>query len=179
MAQQRADKEKFEREMDALLAQKISQGQIPQNVDNNGRMVWPFPYPGCYITSNFGDTSNRETYHKGLDISIRDKSKKYYIVAALDGVVIARGFDKYMGNYVTIYHGYYAPKGKYIKTTYMHMAAFDSEAVVNANVKANKILGVMGTTGNSTGPHLHFQINEISGSTSTPVNPLLYVSKPY
>ncbi|MDR0531160.1 MAG: peptidoglycan DD-metalloendopeptidase family protein [Oscillospiraceae bacterium] len=176
IAQQRKEQEAFERELDAILAAKFASGEVSQQVSNNGQMIWPFPYKGCYITSEFGATSNRTTPHKGMDISIADKSKSYAIIAALDGVIAAHGWDKYMGNYVMIYHGYYAPTGKTIKTTYMHLASFDSGVVDNVPVKAGKVLGIMGSTGNSTGPHLHFQINEYTSGTATvPVNPRGYL----
>jgi murein DD-endopeptidase MepM/ murein hydrolase activator NlpD len=180
IAQNERDYAEFERQMDALLATKIQDNQIDQQVSNNGKMIWPFPYRNCYITSNFGEVSSvRSGPHQGLDISIADKSQEYVIQAALDGVILAHGFNRTMGNYVIIYHGYYAPTGKTIKTTYMHMKYFP-EVEDNAEVKAGKVIGIMGTTGNSTGPHLHFQINEYtSSSSSVPVNPLSYVSNPY
>jgi murein DD-endopeptidase MepM/ murein hydrolase activator NlpD len=89
-----------------------------------------------------------------------------------------------MGNYVVIVHGYYAPKGKYIKTTYTHMAtgSFTGAVVNNARIKAGTAIGIMGSTGNSTGPHLHFQINEFTNASmtnSSAVNPLNYVKNTY
>jgi len=179
--EQRRNQERFARELDAIIAQKLNNGEIPRETTNNGKMVWPFPYNGCYITSHFGATRNRASPHKGVDISIGNKGKQYMVVAALDGVIAAYGFDRYMGNYVMIYHGYYAPKGKTIRTTYMHLASFDKSSVVmNARIQAGKSIGIMGSTGNSTGPHLHFQIDEIGANGgSTPVNPLTYVSNPY
>ena len=177
---ERREQEAFERQLDALLAQKLQSGEIA-DVQNDGHMIWPFPYRGCYITSKFGavDSVRNNVPHKGVDISIGDKSKDYYVIAALGGVVVDRNFHSSMGNYVVIYHGYYAPMGKTIKTTYMHLKSIDPGIVVNGTVQAGKSLGIMGSTGNSTGPHLHFQINEISGNNSTPVDPLKYVSNPY
>jgi murein DD-endopeptidase MepM/ murein hydrolase activator NlpD len=180
IAKSQKEQEEFERRLDQLLAEKIKSGQISQNQSNNGRMQWPFPYKGCYISSPFGDFGpNRTHAHRGLDISIADKSKVYYIQAALDGTILDHGFDSSMGNYVVIYHGYYAPTGKTIKTTYMHMRDYPS-VVDNTSVQAGKIIGIMGNTGNSRGAHLHFQVNEYtSSSSSVAVNPLNYISNPY
>jgi len=178
--------EEFERKLDALLAEKINSGEIPKDIANNGKMLWPFPYKGCRISSYFGEVSSIRNgrSHAGIDITIADKSKNYSIVAALDGVVVDHGFHSSMGNYVVIVHGYYAPTGKYIKTTYMHMksGSFTGAVVNNAKIKAGAAIGIMGSTGNSTGPHLHFQVNEFTSSamsSSSPVNPLKYVSNTY
>ena len=178
--------EEFERQLDALLAQKLSSGEISKDITNNGKMQWPFPYKGCYITSSYGEYNaiRGGRAHAGIDISIADKSKNYSIYAALDGVIVDYGFHSSMGNYVVIVHGYYAPTGKYIKTTYMHMksGSFTGAVVSNAKIKAGTAIGVMGSTGNSSGPHLHFQVNEFTNSSMTnsnTVNPLKYVTNTY
>jgi len=183
---ERRAQEAFERQLDELLAKKLESGEIAKDtITNDGKMLWPFPYKGCYITSYFGETSGRSHAHNGIDISIADKSKNYQIIAALDGVVVDHGFHSSMGYYVVIVHGYYAPTGKYIKTTYMHMKSgtFTSAVVDNAKIKGGTALGIMGSTGNSTGPHLHFQVNEFTNSSMTnsnPVNPLnRYVTNTY
>ncbi|MDR2687791.1 MAG: peptidoglycan DD-metalloendopeptidase family protein, partial [Oscillospiraceae bacterium] len=182
---ERRAREELERKLDALLADKLESGEISKDVENNGKMQWPFPYKGCYISSSFGATSGRDHAHRGIDISIADKSRSYDIIAALDGVVVTHGFDSSMGYYVVILHGYYAPTGKYIKTTYMHMktGSFTSAVVDNARIRAGTAIGVMGSTGNSTGPHLHFQVNEFTDSSmknSNAVNPLgRYVTNTY
>ncbi|MCL2299819.1 MAG: M23 family metallopeptidase [Firmicutes bacterium] len=147
-------------------------------------MIWPFPYKGCYISSYFGEVSSIRNgrSHAGIDITIGDKSRNYQIICALDGVVVDHGFQSSMGNYVVIVHGYYAPKGKYIKTTYMHMANGSLTVTNNAKIKAGTPIGIMGSTGNSTGPHLHFQVNEFTDSSmknSSAVNPLNYVKNTY
>ena len=180
LAEQQRQQEQFARELDGIIASKLNSGEISRETKNSGKMIWPFPYAGCYITSEFGATRNRNAPHKGLDISIANKGRKYMIVAALDGVIAAHGFDKYKGNYVMIYHGYYAPKGKTIRTTYMHLSSFDSAVKNNARIQAGKSIGIMGSTGNSTGPHLHFEISEIDANgNSKAVNPLTYVKNPY
>jgi len=183
---ERRAQEEFERKLDALLAQKLESGEISMDISNNGKMQWPFPHKGCYITSSYGamDSVRNGRAHAGIDISIADKSRSYNIVAALDGVIVDFGFHSSMGNYVVIVHGYYAPTGKYIKTTYMHMksGSFTSAVVENARIKAGTAIGVMGSTGNSTGPHLHFGVSEFTNSSmknSNTVNPLKYVSNTY
>ena len=171
--------EAFEKQLDVLLAQKIQSGEISRDIANNGKMQWPFPHRGCRISSYYGEVSSirNNRPHAGIDITHSDKSREYTIVAALDGVVVDFGFHSSMGNYVVIVHGYYAPTGKYIKTTYMHMktGSFTKAVANNAKISAGTVIGIMGSTGNSTGPHLHFQVNEFTNSSmssSNTVNPL-------
>lgn len=175
--------QEFEEKLDALLQEKKQSGAI--NADGlpivEGQMTWPVPTSKCYISSPYGATSNRAYPHEGLDISATNANNSDYpIIAALDGVVLDYGWTNSRGNYVVLYHGYYAPKGKEIKTTYMHLRSIDGCITDGAKIKAGKVIGIMGSTGNSTGAHLHFQINEIaSDGTSKSVDPLKYVSNPY
>ncbi|MDR2647543.1 MAG: peptidoglycan DD-metalloendopeptidase family protein [Oscillospiraceae bacterium] len=179
----RKAQEELERKLDEKLREKKQSGAI--NPDNiavaEGKMRWPVPYEACYISSLFGDTVNRSHTHKGLDISASGANNKdYSIIAALDGEVLETGYSSSMGNYVVLYHGIYAVNGKEIKTTYMHLRSVADIVKEGVRIKAGKIIGIMGSTGNSTGAHLHFQINEIhSDNSSTPVDPLKYVSNPY
>ena len=127
---ERRELDEAEARLNALVAAKLLSGEI-QDVQNDGQMVWPFPYRGCYVTSGFGSyESFRNHPHRGIDISIADKSKSYAVTAALDGTIADFGFNGSMGNYVVIHHGLYAPTGKRIKTTYMHLKSFD-DAVKN------------------------------------------------
>ncbi|MDR1928461.1 MAG: peptidoglycan DD-metalloendopeptidase family protein [Oscillospiraceae bacterium] len=179
----RREAEEFDRMIDSLAGDQKKSGAIsPDDIPTvEGRMVWPVPYSNCRITSLFGDTAGRDHSHKGLDISCPDaRTQDYSIIAALEGKILKHGSSTSMGNYVVIYHGYYPPTGKEIQTTYMHLKSIDPSVKDGAQISAKKIIGIMGTTGRSTGPHLHFQINEISANgTSTPVDPLKYVSNPY
>lgn len=139
------------------------------NIQFKGIFHWPLP--NCYTVSSQFRTANRPT-HNGIDIS---KSGIYGspIMAAADGVVILKGFnDGGYGNYVMIYHGT-ASDGKNYTTLYGHMA---SSAIVNIgdSVKAGQTIGYVGSTGRSSGPHLHFEIRVGKGWSASPVNPMNY-----
>jgi len=92
--------------------------------------------------------------HKGIDFVNHNTYAKTKIVAVADGTVVAasRGaWDKSYGNMVAIYHG----NGNY--TNYAHLSKISVK--VGQKVKARDQLGLMGTTGNSTGIHLHWEIH--------------------
>ena len=123
-------------------------------------MVWPTE--GNKITSEFGTrtdpiTGAKGTTHNGVDISVPTGTNVY---AAEAGTVTTAGFNTSAGNWVIIDHG-----NGYI-TKYMH----NSELKVSKGDKVEKgqVISLSGNTGDSTGPHLHFQI-EYNG---TPINPL-------
>lgn len=125
--------------------------------------IWPVP-SSSRITSNFGSreqpTAGASTYHKGIDIGASAGSD---IVAAASGTVVTAAYSASAGNYIMIYHG----DGIY--TVYMHC----SKLLVSAgqDVKLGQRIALVGNTGVSTGPHLHFGVS-VNG---TYVNPLNYV----
>lgn len=117
-----------------------------------------------WITSTFGHrtspfTGNRE-FHRGLDIAGRQGTA---VVAPADGVVRFAGKKRALGNAVVMRHGYG------IETRYGHL----KEVLVKkgAKVKRGQKIALMGNTGRSTGPHLHYQV-EVNGK---PVNPKNYM----
>jgi murein DD-endopeptidase MepM/ murein hydrolase activator NlpD len=117
-----------------------------------------------WITSTFGYrtspfTGSRE-FHKGLDIAGRTRTP---IVASADGDVVFAGDRKNLGNSVEIRHGYG------LDTIYGHLE--EVTVKVGDKVKRGQKVGLMGNTGRSTGPHLHYQV-ELNG---TPVDPRNYV----
>ncbi len=123
--------------------------------------IWP---TRGWVTSRFGYrvspfTGLRE-FHQGLDISTQMGTP---IIAPADGVVARVGMQGGYGNMITIDHGY-----GYI-TRYGHI----SKAMVKAGarVKRGQTIAVVGTTGRSTGPHLHYEIH-ING---LPINPKRYI----
>ena len=126
--------------------------------------TWPCP-ASSRITSSFGDrespTEGASSNHKGVDIGASTGSA---VLAAADGTVVIATYSASAGNYVMINHG----GGVY--TVYMHMSSI--AVSVGQEVSRGETVGAVGSTGYSTGPHLHFGLR-ING---TYVNPLSYVS---
>ncbi len=108
------------------------------------------PLPGT-ITSKFGrrvDPINRRTaFHSGLDIK-NDIGTE--IVAPADGRVVGRGYTRGYGNFLEIDHG-----NTFI-TRYLHMKK--SLVKQGESVRRGQVIGLVGNTGRSTGPHLHYEI---------------------
>ncbi len=102
--------------------------------------------------------SSKRTFHNGIDMAC---AKGTPIYAALDGVVTTAGWSDVYGNYVIVKHhsGY--------KTLYGHMSQI--LAVKGQYVNTNTRLGLVGSTGMSTGPHLHFTVYK-NGRTVNPAN---------
>lgn len=133
-----------------------------------GDMIWPIAKVGTYITSSYG---NREhpisgiiKLHQGIDIGNAGFGAP--AVAALDGVVTYAGWLGSYGNCVMIYHG------EGITTLYGHGQKVLTQK--GATVKQGDLIMEVGSTGNSTGPHLHFEVR-VNGRT---VNPLQFVKTP-
>ena len=130
----------------------------------NTKFIWPCP-ASSKINSKFGKrtapTKGASTYHQGIDIGA---STGTGIVAAASGTVVASTYSYSAGNYIMISHG----NGVY--TVYMHcsqLLASDGQSV-----KQGQTIAKVGSSGYSTGPHLHFGVR-VNGSY---VNPLKYVS---
>ncbi len=125
--------------------------------------IWPCP-SSSRITSDFGSrsspTEGASTEHKGIDIGAGTGSS---ILAAADGVVLIATYSYSAGNYVTISHG------GGVSTVYMHCSRLDVAA--GETVKKGQVIGAVGSTGYSTGPHLHFAIR----SKGVYVDPLDHV----
>ena len=120
-------------------------------VDPSGNWYWPLP-GYYYISSVFGGryhpiTGAWET-HTGTDIPAPGGTP---IQCAKDGIVTTSQYNPSYGNYCIIYHGNgYA-------TLYAHMRALPS-VKVGESVTAGQVIGYVGTTGSSTGNHLHFEL---------------------
>ena len=118
-----------------------------------------------WLSSNYGwrnspFNAGARTFHGGIDMAVSQGTPIY---AALDGTVTAVGYNATYGNYVIITHhsGY--------KTLYGHMK---STACRRGNfVYTNTVIGYVGSTGMSTGPHLHFTVYK-NGKTINPLTVL-------
>lgn len=148
-----------------LAAQQAAAGRPPQS--NPGGYIWPVD--SHYITSTVGGRTSPggigSTNHKGTDIGRVGYTSPIY--AAKAGTVIVSQYSGSYGNYVVVSHG----SGN--TTLYAHMSSRKVE--VGQYVNQGDVLGITGSTGNSTGPHLHFEVTE----NGVRVNPLSHGAEPH
>ena len=148
--------------------------------------IWPVHNP--IITSPFGPRQNpfdpgKKDFHPGIDIVSKDNVPDVPIIAVANGTVIkirnschgnCNTFHLGYGNFVYLNHG--KENGYNVRSFYAHM----SRVLVNAGdkVEQGQILGYMGSTGLSTGKHLHFEVI-LDGKNYDPMNylPSLSVKK--
>lgn len=130
--------------------------------------TWTAPTYGRF-TSNYGYRTFDNSKHLGVDVA---NSVGTPIVAAADGIVSHAGPLAGFGNLVMITHSI---NGQTFITLYGHLSSYNVS--VGQRVSKGEQIANMGSTGNSTGPHLHFELHigswDWRGSTS--VNPLRYV----
>ncbi len=110
--------------------------------------------------------------HTGIDLVVVSKSSPR-IASVYDGtVVVSKSGTTGYGNYVVIKHSI---EDKTIYTLYGHMKEGSIMVAEGSTVTAGQILGTMGSTGNSTGPHLHFEIRIGENSSNKAVDPYPYL----
>ena len=147
-----------------LAAQQAAQGTA--NRTNPGGYIWPVD--SRYITSTVGGRASPggigSTNHRGTDIARTGYTSNIY--AAKSGTVIVSEYHSSYGNYVVISHG------SGYTTLYAHMSK--RIATVGQYVNQGDVIGITGSTGNSTGPHLHFEVVE----NGQRVNPLSHGAEP-
>ena len=127
--------------------------------DEKGRSVkktlMRTPIDGARLTSGFGKrkhpTLGYTKMHRGVDFGARSGTP---IMAAGNGVVEFAARNGGYGNYVRIRHN------SEFKTAYAHMRKFAKGIRKGARVKQGQIIGYVGTTGRSTGPHLHYEVHK-------------------
>jgi murein DD-endopeptidase MepM/ murein hydrolase activator NlpD len=145
-------------EIKRIEAEKAAAGQT-DNPYSGGTFTWPCP-SSTRITSEFGErespTAGASTNHKGIDIGA---SYGADIVAAAPGTVRSATYSSSCGNYVMIDHG----GGLY--TIYMHASSLCVS--VGDEVSAGDVIAKVGSTGISTGNHLHFGVS-LNGSYVSP-----------
>ncbi len=180
VAQLRASQSEYQEDMDDLsadeaavqaeiqrLSRELAAQQAAQGKPSNaalGGYIWPVS--SHYVTSTFGGRASPggigSTNHKGVDIGRVGYTTEIH--AAKAGTVIVSQYSRSYGNYVVVSHG----SGN--TTLYAHMSSRKVEAGTYVNQGA--VLGITGSTGNSTGPHLHFEITE----NGTRIDPLKYLT---
>jgi|SRR5690554_174542 len=157
-------------ELDRLVTEILAQEEWNSGEAPSG-FTWPVPVTR-YISSPFGWRTiyGRPNWHRGIDIapshrywpaSVNYQGTPAYIVAAAPGEVLTSAYNSSYGWYVLIAHG-----GGYA-TLYAHQHQRPMVSVGDIVTRGQRI-GIVGSTGNSTGPHLHFEVRV----NSEPVNPM-------
>jgi murein DD-endopeptidase MepM/ murein hydrolase activator NlpD len=121
---------------------------------------WVDPNPTAVVTSCFGQRWGR--LHAGVDLAAPDGTP---IVAAGAGIVVRAGVAEGYGNAVLIDHG------NDFLTHYGHLSAIT--VTVGQHVTAGEQIGNEGSTGHSTGPHLHFEVHQ--GHYQNPIEPTAWM----
>lgn len=123
--------------------------------NSNSDFIWPLKRSVSYrVTSYFGTRNDpfglpKTEFHYGIDIACAKNSP---IIASKGGTVTKAEWYGGYGNCVIVYHG------NGISTLYAHMTSIASGIKAGVNVKQGDLLGYVGTTGRSTGYHLHFGV---------------------
>ncbi|UCZ53226.1 M23 family metallopeptidase [Bacillus shivajii] len=123
-----------------------------------GQLGWPAV--GGYISSYQGTRWGR--FHRGIDIA---RPSNYNILAADNGTVSSAGWENGYGNTIRINHN------NGLETMYAHLERIDVN--VGQTVGKGQVIGRMGSTGNSTGIHLHFEVYQ-NGQLKDPMDFLNY-----
>ncbi len=142
-------------------AASSNSNSAPVTTYKGGKLGWPCP-SSSRITSQYGYRIlfGVRDFHTGIDIGAGTGSN---IVAAESGTVILAnyGWNGGYGNYIIINHG------NGITTRYAHASKLYVTA--GQTVSKGEVIAAVGTTGNSTGPHLHFEVR-LNGSHTNPLN---------
>ncbi len=154
-----------------FIASNIDEDYSERLLDRSERYIdaikkMPLGHPiSGRVTSNYGyrtdPLNKKKAFHAGIDFKGRIGDK---VAATADGTVKKIGYDKGFGHYIYLSHG------NQYETVFAHL----SKKLVKkgATVKRGQIIGMVGNTGRSTGPHLHYEVRH-RGRT---VNPWKYLS---
>ena len=158
--QKEADYEALKNELNAALAAESSRSS-KSVYTGNGQFAWPSD-SSTRITSSYGyrthPISGKQSLHRGIAIGAALGSN---VLAADSGTVVTAGWNNSYGYYITINHG-----GGLV-TLYAH----NSKLLVSKGDKVTKgqVIAKCGSTGNSTGPHIHFEV-QLNGALQNPMN---------
>jgi murein DD-endopeptidase MepM/ murein hydrolase activator NlpD len=184
-AQTEAEIKKAEEELESMLQKADDSEDLSGNTSFTGMFIWPCPgYTN--ITSGYGYRWGK--LHKGIDVSQGGISGKKVVAAAAGKVTVGcntctHNYAKYKngkvyscgcgggyGNYVIIDHGY--NNGYFYRTVYAHLQPGSISVSSGQMVAQGQKIGAVGTTGNSSGYHLHFEVRRgTSNGSLKPVNP--------
>jgi murein DD-endopeptidase MepM/ murein hydrolase activator NlpD len=149
--------DELQKESDKIQAQLQSGTGIPAGPvkGGSGRFIWPVNGP---ITAPFCERRAWEACHPGMDIGVPTGTP---IRAADGGRVAIAGWVGGYGNYTCVQHT------SSLSTCYGHQSAINVS--VGQQVSKGQVIGLVGSTGHSTGPHLHFEVR-VNGAVTNPMN---------
>ena len=147
-------------------------------IEEVGEIVYngEFPMPienFTTVTSKFGIREGHgvvSSNHTGIDLCGSLGSK---VMAVKDGEVTHAGWQSGYGNCVEIKHT--NEQGNTFYTFYAHMRDNSLQVTKGQQVVTGQVLGIQGSTGNSTGDHLHFEIRKSSGTNKDTIDPAPYL----
>lgn len=112
------------------------------------------PTDGAVLTSSFGTRrhpiTGKTNPHKGIDLAAPIGTP---VLAAADGTVFFQGDGGSFGNLIKIQHN------NHVITSYAHLNGFEQDLSAGMLVKKGQAIGYIGTTGRSSGPHLHYELS--------------------
>lgn len=157
--EQKAEESRIQNMINQAVSQQKTQTVSTVTSSGTGTMQWPCPSTR-YVTSEFGSRSRpvagASTNHKGLDIGGGVGAD---IVAADSGMVLFSGNSSSYGKYIVLSHG------NGTTTLYAHCSQLLVSA--GASVTKGQVIAKVGSTGISSGPHLHFEVS-VNGERKNP-----------
>lgn len=169
----KAAEEKKRKEEEERKRQQAASGGSSSAIPNVSAGSWTKPASGRF-TSGYGSRTHPihgvVKTHYGIDIA---NSTGTPVLSAADGVISYAAPLSTYGNVIMVTHSI---DGKIFTSLYAHLSSI--KVSVGQVVSKGQIIGAIGTTGNSTGPHLHFEIHvgNWEGMAKNSVNPLRYIS---
>ena len=160
IAEQKAVVEALEAAIQAEKKRLLEENKEARTYDG-GQFAWPAP-KYVRISDDYGNRTHpilgTQQFHNGVDMAAPSGSP---ILAAYDGEVVAADYSASMGNYIMINHG------DGLITIYMHASSLSVSK--GQTVVRGEEIGKVGSTGRSTGPHLHFSVRK-DGNYVSPWN---------
>ena len=155
------EEDKIQREINAKVAELRRQEELARLSRGTGELMWPAQ---GRLSSGFGwrrhPVFGGRRFHNGIDIAAPRGAN---VVAADSGMVITSAYSSGYGNYIVISHG------NGMTTLYAHLSSRNVSA--GTTVRKGQVIGLIGSTGISTGPHLHFEVS-VNGSRINPITKL-------
>jgi len=164
-----AEEDRVQREINAKEAELRRQEEQARmaRVRGSGELMWPVP-PSSTVSSGFGIRMHPVfrvmRQHNGIDIPASHGAN---VVASDSGVVTISAYNSNYGNYVVISHG--NVNGVSMTTLYAHLSSRSVRE--GQEVTKGQVIGRIGSTGVSTGPHLHFEVT-VNGARVNPMGRL-------